>query len=57
MDNMAYVGIEYECVMKEKGSDLINFDFETYYNKIISKKLTTIYVRDPRFEVLGIKLR
>ena len=39
--------------------DLITLDFETYYNKDYSlKKLTTEeYVRDPRFEVLGIAVK
>jgi DNA polymerase len=39
--------------------DLITLDFETYYNKEYSlKKLTTEeYVRDPRFEVLGVAVK
>jgi len=39
--------------------DLITLDFETYYNKEYSlKKLTTEeYVRDPRFEVLGVAIK
>jgi DNA polymerase len=39
--------------------DLITLGFETYYNKEYSlKKLTTEeYVRDPRFEVLGVAVK
>tara|TARA_A100001011_G_scaffold392996_1_gene481788 strand:- start:1104 stop:2909 length:1806 start_codon:yes stop_codon:yes gene_type:complete len=39
--------------------DLITLDFETYYNKEYSlKKFTTEeYVRDPRFEVLGVAVK
>ena len=39
--------------------DLITLDFETYYSKEYSlKKLTTEeYVRDPRFEVLGVAIK
>ena len=39
--------------------DLITLDFETYYNKEYSlKKFTTEeYVRDPRFEVLGVAIK
>ena len=39
--------------------DLITLDFETFYNKEYSlKKLTTEeYVRDPRFEVLGVAIK
>ncbi len=39
--------------------NLITIDFETYYNKEYSlKKLTTEeYVRDPRFEVLGVAIK
>ena len=39
--------------------DLITLDFETYYNKEYSlKKLTTEeYVRDPRFEDLGVAIK
>ena len=39
--------------------DLITLDFETYYSKDYSlKKLTTEeYVRDPRFEVLGVAIK
>jgi len=39
--------------------DLITLDFETFYNKEYSlKKFTTEeYVRDPRFEVLGVAIK
>ena len=39
--------------------NLITIDFETFYNKEYSlKKLTTEeYVRDPRFEVLGVAIK
>ena len=39
--------------------DLITLDFETYYSREYSlKKLTTEeYVRDPRFEVLGVAIK
>ena len=39
--------------------DLITLDFETYYDKAFSlKKLTTEeYVRDPRFEVIGVGVK
>lgn len=36
--------------------DLITLDFETYYDKEFSlRKVTTEnYIRDPRFEVIGV---
>ena len=39
--------------------DLITLDFETYYDKDYSlRKMTTeAYVRDPRFEVIGVAVR
>tara|TARA_R110002050_G_scaffold120768_8_gene238965 strand:- start:138 stop:1961 length:1824 start_codon:yes stop_codon:yes gene_type:complete len=39
--------------------DLITIDFETYYDKDYSlKKLTTEeYIRDPRFEVIGVAVK
>lgn len=39
--------------------DLITIDFETYYDKDYSlKKLTTeAYIRDPRFEVIGVAVK
>ena len=39
--------------------DLITLDFETYYDKDFSlRKLTTEeYVRDPRFEVVGVGVK
>jgi DNA polymerase I-like protein with 3'-5' exonuclease and polymerase domains len=39
--------------------DLITLDFETYYDKEFSlKKLTTEeYIRDPRFEVIGVGIK
>ena len=39
--------------------DLITLDFETYYDDIYSlKKLTTeAYIRDPRFEVIGVSIK
>jgi len=39
--------------------DLITLDFETYYSKDYSLKKLTIeeYVRDPRFEVIGIGIK
>ena len=39
--------------------DLITIDFETFYSKSFSlTKLTTeAYVRDPRFEVIGVGIK
>lgn len=39
--------------------DLITLDFETYYDRdfSLSKLTTEEYVRDPRFEVIGVGLR
>jgi hypothetical protein len=39
--------------------DLITLDFETYYSKEFSLgKLTTEeYIRDPRFEVIGVSVK
>ena len=39
--------------------DLITVDFETYYDKnfSLSKMTTEEYVRDPRFEVIGVGVK
>jgi len=39
--------------------DLITLDFETYYDKAfsLSKMTTEAYIRDPRFEVIGVAVR
>ena len=39
--------------------DLITVDFETYYDKEYSlRKMTTeSYIRDPRFEVVGVGVK
>ena len=39
--------------------DLITLDFETYYDKdySLSKITTEAYVRDPRFETVGVSVR
>ena len=39
--------------------DLITVDFETYYDKDYSlRKMTTeSYIRDPRFEVIGVGVK
>ena len=39
--------------------DLITLDFETYYDKEYSLKKLTMeeYVRDPRFEVIGVAIK
>ena len=39
--------------------DLITIDFETYYDKqySLSKLTTEEYVRDPRFEVIGVGVK
>jgi len=39
--------------------DLITVDFETYYDKefSLSKMTTEAYVRDPRFEVIGVAIK
>ena len=39
--------------------DLITVDFETYYDKDFSlRKMTTeAYIRDPRFEVIGVGVK
>jgi DNA polymerase I-like protein with 3'-5' exonuclease and polymerase domains len=39
--------------------DLITIDFETYYNReySLSKMTTEEYVRDPRFEVIGVGVK
>lgn len=39
--------------------DLITLDFETYYDKefSLSKMTTEAYVRDPRFEVIGVAMK
>ena len=39
--------------------DLITIDFETYYDKdfSLSKLTTEEYIRDPRFEVIGVAVK
>jgi DNA polymerase len=39
--------------------DLITVDFETYYDKdfSLSKMTTEAYIRDPRFEVIGVSVK
>lgn len=39
--------------------DLITIDFETYYDKqfSLSKMTTEEYIRDPRFEVIGVGVK
>ena len=39
--------------------DLITVDFETYYDRdySLSKLTTEAYVRDPRFEVIGVAVK
>ncbi len=39
--------------------DLITIDFETYYDKTfsLSKMTTEAYIRDPRFEVIGVGVK
>ncbi len=39
--------------------DLVTIDFETYYDKdfSLSKMTTEAYVRDPRFEVIGVGIK
>jgi len=39
--------------------DLITLDFETYYDKkfSLSKLTTEEYIRDPRFEVVGVGVK
>lgn len=39
--------------------DIITIDFETYYDKeySLSKMTTEAYVRDPRFEVIGVAIK
>ena len=39
--------------------DLVTLDFETFYDKDFSlRKMTTeAYVRDPRFEVIGVGVK
>ena len=39
--------------------NLITIDFETYYDKDFSlRKMTTeSYIRDPRFEVIGVGVK
>jgi DNA polymerase len=39
--------------------DLITIDFETYYDKkfSLSKMTTEAYIRDPRFEVIGVAVK
>ena len=39
--------------------DLITVDFETYYDRkfSLSKLTTEEYIRDPRFEVIGVAVK
>ena len=39
--------------------DLITLDFETYYDRdfSLSKMTTEEYIRDPRFEVIGVGVK
>ena len=39
--------------------DIVTIDFETYYDKdfSLSKMTTEAYVRDPRFEVIGVGVK
>jgi DNA polymerase len=39
--------------------ELITLDFETYYSReySLSKITTEAYVRDPRFEVIGVGVK
>ncbi len=39
--------------------DIVTIDFETYYDKdySLSKMTTEAYVRDPRFEVIGVSIK
>jgi hypothetical protein len=39
--------------------DIVTIDFETYYDRdySLSKMTTEAYVRDPRFEVIGVAIK
>jgi len=39
--------------------DIVTIDFETYYDKdfSLSKMTTESYIRDPRFEVIGVGIK
>ncbi len=39
--------------------EIITIDFETYYDKeySLSKMTTEAYIRDPRFEVIGVGVK
>jgi hypothetical protein len=39
--------------------DIVTIDFETYYDRdySLSKMTTEAYIRDPRFEVVGVAIK
>jgi len=51
--------IRIRVLPEETKVDLVTIDFETYYDKdySLSKMTTEAYIRDPRFEVIGVGVK